>query len=202
MAQWEQVVVDQELKLQEREEQDDRGLECEQAALASHESNISSREATQAAEWKNLEETRARVLAHELTADNRDMRLNSREEEMANKEKWLAEREMQPVERQPQELATTRNRLEELRAAQAGETQKVWYFLGWIEVALVPFGFSPLCTRDAVEEVSAVLLLLDSIGAKILKLEEVISSQLEAEDRALAVAVAEYVLTCFRSRDP
>jgi hypothetical protein len=43
-------------------------------------------------EWKDLEETRTRVLARELTADIRDMRLNSREEELADREKWLVER--------------------------------------------------------------------------------------------------------------
>jgi hypothetical protein len=63
----------------------------------------------------------------------------------------------------------------------------------------LPLGFSPLCTRDLVEEVSATLPLLDSVGAKMLKLEEVIGGQLEVEGRALAKAEAEYVLTCFRS---
>jgi hypothetical protein len=66
----------------------------------------------------------------------------------------------------------------------------------------VPLGFSPLCTGDPVEEVTAVLPLLASVGAKMLKLEEVIGSQLEVEAHVLAVAVAEYVLTCFQSRDP
>jgi hypothetical protein len=37
----------------------------------------------------------------------------------------------------------------------------------------------------------------DSVGAKILKLEEVIGGQLEAEGHTLAKAVAEHVLTCF-----
>jgi hypothetical protein len=50
-----------------------------------------------------------------------------------------------------------------------------------------------------MEEVSAALPLLGSAGAKILKLEEVIGGQLEAEGHTLAKAVAEYVLTCFRT---
>jgi hypothetical protein len=45
-----------------------------------------------------------------------------------------------------------------------------------------------------MEEVSTALPFLDFVGPKILKLEEVISSQLEA--------VAEYALTCFWSWDP
>jgi hypothetical protein len=42
------------------------------------------------------------------------MRLNSREEELMDREKWLAERQLK-------ELATTRERLEELQAARPGE---------------------------------------------------------------------------------
>jgi hypothetical protein len=37
---------------------------------------------------------------------------------------------------------------------------------------------------------------------KMLKLEEVIGNQLEADGRVLAEKVAEYVFTCFQSRDP
>jgi hypothetical protein len=36
----------------------------------------------------------------------------------------------------------------------------------------------------------------------MLKLEEVVCGQLEAEGRVLVEQVAEYVLTCFRSRGP
>jgi hypothetical protein len=75
-----------------------------------------SREATVAAERKDLEETRTMVLAHELITDIRDSGLNSREEELAG--------------RQLQELATAHSRLEELQAARAGVAQKVWDFLG------------------------------------------------------------------------
>jgi hypothetical protein len=74
--------------------------------------------------------------------------------------------------------------------------------LGQTEAALVPLGFSPLHGGDPVEEVSAVLLLLDSAGAKMLKLEEVDGGQLEAEGHALVKVLVEYVLTCFRSQDP
>jgi hypothetical protein len=65
----------------------------------------------------------------------------------------------------------------------------------------VPLGLSPLCTVDPVEEVTVALPLLHSVGAKMLKLEEVIGGQLEVEGRTLAKAVAEYVLTRFWSRD-
>jgi hypothetical protein len=150
-------------------------------------------------EQKDLEETHTVVLARELTTDIRDVRLNSREEELADREKRLAERQQQLAERQLQELATTHSRLEELQAAQAGEARKVWDFLGQTEATLVPLDSSLLCAGDPMEEVSAALPLLDSVGAKMLKLEEVSSGQMEVKGRALAKPVAEYVLTCFWS---
>jgi hypothetical protein len=49
-------VVDRELELQEREEQDDLSLGRELEALTTHESDLSSRATTLAMEWKDLEE--------------------------------------------------------------------------------------------------------------------------------------------------
>jgi hypothetical protein len=87
-------VTNQELKLQEREEKDDLRFEHELEALASRESDLSSHEATLAVERKDLKETRAGVLACELAADIRDVRLNSREEELVDREKQLAKRHL------------------------------------------------------------------------------------------------------------
>jgi hypothetical protein len=67
---------------------------------------------------------------------------------------------------------------------------------------LVPLIFSPLHAEDPVEEVNSALALLDSIGAKMLKLEEVIGGQLEAVGHTLATLVAEYVLSFFWHQDP
>jgi hypothetical protein len=47
-----------------------------------------------------------------------------------------------------------------------------------------------------------MLPLLDSAGAKMSQLEEVVGGRLEEEGRALAEAVVEHMLLCFRSRDP
>jgi hypothetical protein len=66
----------------------------------------------------------------------------------------------------------------------------------------VPLGFIPLRSGVPVHEVSTTLPLVDSVGAKMLKLEEVICDQLEAEGHVLAEKVAEHVLTSFWSRDP
>jgi hypothetical protein len=66
----------------------------------------------------------------------------------------------------------------------------------------VPLGFSPLYSGEPVQEVSAALPLLDSEGVKMMKLEEVVCDQLEAEGSALVEQVTEHMLTCFQSRDP
>jgi hypothetical protein len=54
---------------------------------------------------------------------------------------------------------------------------------------------------DSAVEVSTALPLLDSVGAKMLKLEEVVGGQLEADDCAMVEIVAEHVLICFWSWD-
>jgi hypothetical protein len=66
----------------------------------------------------------------------------------------------------------------------------------------VPLNFSPIRSEEPAWEVSNVLPLLESVGAKMLRLEEVVIDQLEGEGRVLAEKAAEHMLTCFRSRDP
>jgi hypothetical protein len=46
-----------------------------------------------------------------------------------------------------------------------------------------------------------VLPLLDSMGAKMLLLEEVVGEQLESEGRMLEEKVVEHVVACFRNWD-
>jgi hypothetical protein len=79
---------------------------------------------------------------------------------------------------------------------------RVWDFLGQTETALMPLGFSLLRSRLLVQEVDAMLPLLESARAKMSPLEEVVGGRLEEEGRALAEVVAEYVLLCFHSQDP
>jgi hypothetical protein len=101
-----------------------------------------------------------------------------------------------------QELAVTQKRLDDLLASRASEAQYVWRFLGQTNAALVPLGFSPVRTGFSLQEVGAVLPLLDSVGAKISWLEEAIDDQLEVEGHVLAQAVAEHVMLCFSHQDP
>jgi hypothetical protein len=114
----------------------------------------------------------------------------------------LADRKKQVAVMPPRELAAMQKRLEEVQVAPTTEVQKVCDFLGQTETTLVPLSFSPLRSREPVQEVGSALPLLDSVGVKMLKLEEVVCDQLEAEGHVLVELVAEHVLTCFWSRDP
>jgi hypothetical protein len=189
------AVDELEQKLQEREALDDLRLERELAGLSMRESSLENHEAALAAEQRDFEGTRASVLACELAADIREGALETRAAEVADRERRLAEQQMQG-------LATAQKWLEELQAVHVGEAQKVRDFLGQAESALVPFGFSPLWSGVPAPEVGAELPLLDSASAKMLELEDVVASQLEAEGRILAEAVAEHVLLCLYSQDP
>jgi hypothetical protein len=101
-----------------------------------------------------------------------------------------------------QELAVARKGLEDLQAAHAGDAQRVWSFLGQADAVLAAFSFSPVQTSGAAPEDGIAVPLLDSTAAKISHLEDAVSSLIEEEGRALAQAVAEHVLMCFRSHDP
>jgi hypothetical protein len=128
--------------------------------------------------------------------------MDARETRLRDQEARLVARERQLVERQMQELVVTHKALEVLQAYQASDKQCVWSFLGQANAALASFGFSPIRGGDTTPEADVVLPLLDSAGRKISQLEEAISSRLEEEGRALAQAVADHVLMCFRKHDP
>jgi hypothetical protein len=162
IAHREQTVVEWEQELREKEEEANNSLECELGELSSCDADLDTRETALEVDRKSLEDLRTEVLARELAVELKENNLNFRERELAGKEKWLAKRK-------PQVLADACKRLEELQATRVGEAQKVWDFLGQTETVLMPISFDPLCSRDPVQEVSAVLPLLDSTGAKILK---------------------------------
>jgi hypothetical protein len=180
VEEWEWVADQLEQKLQEREALNDLRLERELTGLATRKSSLVSHEAALMAEQRDIEGTLASDLAQELATDGREGALETRAAEVADRERLLAD----------------------LHVVRLGEAQKVWDFLGPAESALVPFSFSPLLSRVPAQEVSAELPLLDSAGAKMLELEDVIASWLEAEGRILAKVVMEHVLLCLRSRDP
>jgi uncharacterized protein (DUF3084 family) len=181
--------------LQEREELDDITLWCELEALSTRETSLDRHEANLEWEQKALEDVRAQVLARELDVDARDIGVRYQEAQLAAEERQL-------VERQMQEPVVAQKGLEDLRASRAGDGQRVWSFLGQADAALASFGFSPIRGGNVAPEAGVVLPLLDSAGRKISQLEEAVDCRLEEEGRALAQAVADHMLMCFRSRDP
>jgi hypothetical protein len=188
-------VEELERQLLEWEELDDIMLRRELEALGTRESSLDRREAELDRERKGLEDARAQILVCELDAETQEASLRDQEARLAARERQLAEWQMQ-------DLAVARKGLEDLQASRAGEAQRVWSFLGQADAVLASFGFSPVRTGDAAPEGGVVVPLLDSAGTKISQLEDAIGSRIEEEGRALAQAVAEHVLMCFRSRDP
>jgi hypothetical protein len=188
-------VEELERRLLEREELDGITLRRELEALGTRESGLKRREAELDREREALKDARVQILAHELDADAREAGLRDQEARLAARERQLAERQMQ-------ELAVARKGLEDLQAARAGDAQRVWSFLGQADAVLASFGFSPVRTGGVAPEVGIAVPLLNSAAAKISHLEDAVGSRIEEEGRALAQAVAEHVLMCFRSRDP
>jgi hypothetical protein len=188
-------VEELERQLLEREELDEITLRRELEALGTRESCLNRREAELDREQEGLKDARVQILARELDADAQEASLRDQEARLAARERQLAERQMQ-------ELTVARKGLEDLQASCAGDAQHVWSFLGQADAVLASFGFSPVRTGDAAPEGGVVVPLLDCAGAKISQLEDVVGSRIEEEGCALAHAVAEHVLMCFRSRDP
>jgi hypothetical protein len=188
-------VEELERRLLEREELDEITLRRELEALGTRESSLDRREAELDREREGLKDARFQILARELDAD-------AQEAGLRDQEARLVARERQLVERQMQELAVAQKGLEDLQASRVGDAQRVWSFLGQADAVLASFGFSPVRTGGKAPEGGAAVPLLDSATAKISQLEDAIGSRIEEEGRALAQAVAEHVLMCFRSRDP
>jgi hypothetical protein len=156
---------------------------------------LDGREAALEMEQNTLEDARAMVFSRELTAEIKETNPKTLAVELEEREKQLADRQMR-------ELAVAQKRLDDLQASRAGDAQQVWRFLGQTDDALALLDFSPVRTGFLAQEVGTVLPFLDSVGAKISRLEEASSNQLEVEGRILAQAVMEHMVLCFRSRDP
>jgi hypothetical protein len=156
---------------------------------------LDGREAALEMEQNTLEDARAMVFSRELTIEIKETNPKTLAVELEEREKQLADWQMR-------ELAVAQKRLDDLQASRAGEAQQVWRFLGQTDDALALLDFSPVRTGFLAQEVGTVLPFLDSVGAKISRLEEASSNQLEVEGRILAQAVMEHMVLCFRSRDP
>jgi hypothetical protein len=114
IAHWEHAVVERVWELQEKGEEVANMLERGHNELSSCEANLDTHKTSLEADRKSLGDLCIEVLTRELAADLKANHLAFRERELADKEKQLATM-------QPQELAATQKRLEELQAARAIE---------------------------------------------------------------------------------
>jgi hypothetical protein len=138
---------------------DDITLRRELEALSTYETSLDRREANLEREQKALVGVCAQILDRELDADAWDTRLRDQEAQLVARERQLVEREMQ-------ELVIAQKVLEDLRASQAGDGQRVWSFLGQADAALASFGFSPIQGGDAAPKAGVVLPFWTRQGGK------------------------------------
>jgi hypothetical protein len=106
----------------------------------------------------------------------------------------LQEREMAFQEREA--------KMEELLAERSTGIDRIVKWVGEANPTLDTLGLSPIQVAEAPPSLGAVLPALDSAAERLRCMESTVLECLETEGRAVARAMAEYILTCFRSHDP
>jgi hypothetical protein len=92
--------------------------------------------------------------------------------------------------------------LDDLRAEQRAGAKRITTWAGEASTTLVPLGVSPIPALVRLASISDALPVLDSAAERLLHLDQILGSRLEAEGSRLCRSAIEYVLTCFRSHDP
>jgi hypothetical protein len=98
-------------------------------------------------------------------------------------------------------VEVTRETLDDLRAEQRAEAQRIAAWAGEASTALVPLGMSPIPALVRPASISDALPILDSTADRLRRLDQILGARLEAEGSRLCQAAIEYVLTCFQSHD-
>ena len=174
-------------------------LRAQEAALKEREDGLRAREVT-------LREREDALTARESSAARQADTLKVREDWVKSKEAGLKEREddlstrERALEQRAQEVAAKKT--EEVRALERSGLQRLISWAGEANSALVPFGLSPIQPPSSPSTLSDAFPVLDAAAERLRRLDQVVGDRLEAEGRELAQAVAEHVLTCFRSHDP
>jgi chromosome segregation ATPase len=147
------------------------------AAAAQKEEELATREAEEVARLQELQKQEEAVV-EELAAGHRRLQ----EHEAA-----LQEREA---------------KVEELLVEQHAGANRLTRWVGAVNRLLEAFGANPIWVPEAPSPYGAALQLLDSTARRLQDAEAGLQDLLEAEGRAVARAMAEYILTSFRSYDP
>jgi hypothetical protein len=95
-----------------------------------------------------------------------------------------------------------RKTLDDLRAEQRAEAQRIAAWAGEASTALVPLGVSPIPALVRPTSISDALPVLYFAADRLRRLDQILGTRLEAEGSKLCRSAIEYVLTCFRSHDP
>jgi hypothetical protein len=95
-----------------------------------------------------------------------------------------------------------RKTLDDLRAEQRAEAQRIAAWASEASTRLVPLGMSPIPALERPASISDALPILDSATDRLRRLDQILGARLEAEGSRLCRSAIEYVLTCFRSHDP
>ena len=92
--------------------------------------------------------------------------------------------------------------MQELLVERNSGISRVARWVDEVNPTLDTLGLSPIQVAEAPATLDAALLALDSAAEQLRRMEATLLDRLETEGRAVARAVVEHVLTCFRSHDP
>jgi chromosome segregation ATPase len=147
------------------------------AAAAKKEEELAAREAEEVARLQELQK-REEAVKKELAAGY---------QRLQEREAALQEREA---------------KVEGLLAEQHAGANRLTRWVGTVNPLLEALGANPIWVPEAPSPYGAALQLLDSTARRLQDAEAGLQELLEAEGRAVARAMAEYILTSFRSHDP
>jgi hypothetical protein len=102
----------------------------------------------------------------------------------------------------PQAVEVMRKTLDDLQAEQRAGAQRIAAWADEASTTLVPLGVSPIPALVRLASISDALPVLDSAADRLLRLDQILGTRLEAEGSRLCRSAIEYVLTCFQSHDP
>jgi chromosome segregation ATPase len=143
---------------------------------------------------KMIDEERANLQQQELAVAEERARLASLRVDLANWAQDLREREVALQEKEA--------KVEEFLAEWSAGIERVVKSVGEANSSLDTLGLSPIQITEAPSSLGAILPALDSAVERLQLMESTVLERLETEGQAVARAMVEYVLTCFRSQDP
>ena len=160
-----------------------------------------------------LEEDRKSLAKRESHATNMELQL-ARQRDALKSLKESAAKKKAELEERTREVEATKTALDtrvqeavqeavrKLQEDQRVGAQRIADWASKASLALVPLGMSPIQVAGPPASIADALPVLNSASDRLLRLEPILTGQLEAEGCELIRMVAEHILTCLRSHDP